>query len=224
MPSGRRPPTRYQMPIYNSKRHIPHSMGSTRRMGQKTSSSEIGQAINLLLSDYRNSDRSQTIYTTWSPLLKETITNQYRLGHRAFMEGILCHDWVEAQEAHLLEQNDKRRSAEKWCAILTTKIWDLAHIMWTNRNDVLHKNEEAQKQLLQESHIKQLQLLYSKKDRNMPHIDQRLFQRPLNEALMMKPCEQRQLIRQLNAAVTAHERRKKRPEAQAFLAWLNHPA
>ena len=94
---------------------------------------EISQAVtSLFLFDYRSNGLSQSIFTTWSPLLQTTVMAQYELGNQhSFMEGMLTPYWTHVQQDHLTNTNDNRRSAEKcWSAILATKIWQLAHDMW----------------------------------------------------------------------------------------------
>ena len=137
------------------------------------------------------------------------------------MEGMLTPLWQKAQQEYLDSIQDQRRSAARWCAILTTKIWQLAHDMWTQRNDILHHNEEAKQKLLATTHKDQLTELYQRRDRTMPHTDLRLFRRPLEEALKLKIHEQRRLIRLLRAAVQAHDERKDNKQAQALRAWLD---
>ena len=55
----------------------------------------------------------------------------------------------------------------------------------------------------------------------MPTMDQQLFRRPLEETLRLPIIAQRRLIRQLKAAIDAHNERTTLPQAQALSAWLN---
>ena len=131
-------------------------------------------------------------------------------------------DWAKVQQQHLDQTMDNRRSATKWAATLTTKLWNLSYQMWKHRNHILHRNEEAQSNLYSDAQNHTIQSLYNQRDPMMPHTDLRLFQRPLSEALTMKPTEQRRFIRQLKAAIAAHKSRLEQPQAQALRAWLEH--
>ena len=186
-----------------------------------TSTQEISQAVSLLLFDYRSNDRDQTILDTWTPMLQDTVNAQYQLGHRSFIEGILTPMWTQVQKQHFHDIQDQRRSAQKWSATLTTKIWQLAHDMWMDRNNVLHRNEQAQQRLHDASLDEQLRTLYSQYDRTLPHTDKQLFKRPLEQTLTLKLREKRRTIRLMDAAIKAHTTRRSSKQAKAMRAWLD---
>ena len=189
----------------------------------KSSSPDISEAICTILTDYRNG--YETIYTSphWSPLVQSAVLEQIKLGPRSFIEGMLCKQWAQAQQEHLLLQGDTRRSATRWAATLTTKLWNLTHQMWIHRNHELHHVEEAQQIIYAEDTKQQLQLLYKSKSPTMPALDLHLFRRPLEETLKLPLALQRRLLRQLQAAKDAHDERTSSASAQAFLNWLNKP-
>ena len=89
-----------------------------------------------------------------------------------------------------------------------------------HRNHILHHNEETQSHLYSETQIQTLRKLYTQREPTMPHIDLQLFSRPIDDAIQMKPTEQRRFIRQLKAAIAAHKARSDHPQAQALRAWL----
>ena len=185
-----------------------------------TSTAEMGQAVYTLLSNYRSHDHEHTVWQTWSPGLQATIRQQYDIGHRSFTEGMLGTEWARTQQQHLDDQMDNRRSAKKWVATLTMKLWNLNFQMWKHRNHILHHNEETQSHLYSETQIQTLRKLYTQREPTMPHINLQLFSRPIDDAIQMKPTEQRRFIRQLKAAIAAHKARSDHPQAQALRAWL----
>ena len=83
------------------------------------------QCLLFLTLDYRNS------YNDLNGL------NHYRLGMRSFVEGILSTEQEVAQQEHMHTVGENRRSAARWVAILTTKLWNLSFQMWD------HWNKEA---------------------------------------------------------------------------------
>lgn len=185
-----------------------------------TSTLEISQAVSNLLFDYRSHDKDQTIFDEWSPMLQDTMRAQYELGHRSFMEGMLTTMWTQVQQQHFKEINDTRRSAEKWSATLTTKVWQLAYDMWMDRNNTLHRNEQAQKTLHEASIDEHLSSLYAKCDRTLPHADRQLFKRPLEQTLQLKLREKRRLVKLMDAAIQAQTSRRSNKQAKALRAWL----
>ena len=189
----------------------------------QTSSEDISEAICTILTDYRNG--YETIYTAphWSPTVQSAVLEQTKLGSRSLMEGMLCKQWAQAQQEHLQEQGDTRRSATRWAATLTTKLWNLTHQMWSHRNHELHHVEEAQKTIYADETKRQLQALYTSKSPTMPALDLHLFRRPLEETLKLPLALQRRLLRQLQAAKDAHDERTSSASAQALLTWLNQP-
>ena len=187
----------------------------------KTSSNDMSSAICTILTDYRDNNKTQNIFVSWSPAIQNAVKDQHRIGHRSFIEGMLSVQWTVAQQEHLQLIGDTRHDANRWVATLTTKLWNLSHHMWEHRNKILHNNENAQKTIYADAQSTKLRNLYSQKSQTMPAMDLQLFQRPLEEALQLPIIVQRRLIRQLTAVVAAHTERKALPQAQALSAWLS---
>ena len=186
----------------------------------KTSSADMSSAICTILTDYRDNVKTVNIFHTWSPAIQTAVDDQHKIGHRSFIEGMLSTHWTLAQTEYLQSIGDKRRSANRWVATLTTKLWNLGFQMWEHRNHVLHTNDSAQYLIHAETQQQSLRDLYQQKSPTMPSMDQQLFRRPLEETLRLPIIAQRRLIRQLKAAVDAHHERTTLPQAQALSAWL----
>ena len=90
-----------------------------------------------------------------------------------------------------------------------------------DRNNVLHRNEQAQQRLHDASLDEQLRTLYSQYDRTLPHTDKQLFKRPLEQTLTLKLREKRRTIRLMDAAIKAHTTRRSSKQAKAMRAWLD---
>lgn len=189
----------------------------------KTSSPDISEAICTILTDYR--DGNLTLYPSpnWSPIVQTAIQEQQRLGKRSFIEGMLCTHWAQAQQEYLQLQGDTRRSATRWAATLTTKLWNLTHQMWSHRNHILHHTDEAQQIIFADTTKQQLQEVYKHKSPTMPSMDLHLFRRSLEDTLKLPLAAQRRLLRQLQAAKNAHDERTSSPSAQALHTWLHQP-
>jgi hypothetical protein len=120
----------------------------------------MSSAICNILTDYRNKQRNPTIFDSWSPAIQDAVRDQARIGHRSFIEGMLSNKWTIAQKEHLQMIGDSRRDANRWVALLTTKLWKLSHHMWDHRNKILHNNEMAKQIIYADAQKQQLRELY----------------------------------------------------------------
>ena len=190
----------------------------------QTSSPDMSAAIYTLLTEYRNGSHDTIVSTDWDPTIQTAVRDQLQLGRRSFIEGMLSTSWQIAQQTILDSQGNTRRSAHRWTATLTTKLWNLTHQMWNHRNHALHHTDEAHSAIFAETTKKQIQELYKHKSPTMPSMDLHLFRRPLEETLKLPLRVQRRLLRQLQAAKDAHEERTSSPSAKALHTWLTQPS
>ena len=189
----------------------------------QTSSPDMSSAICTLLTDYRDGSHDTNVFTHWDPTIQTSVRDQLQLGRRSFIEGMLSTSWQIAQQEILDSQGNTRRSAKRWTATLTTKLWNLTNHMWSHRNHALHHTDEAQTAIFAETTKTQIQELYKHKSPTMPSMDLHLFRRSLEETIKLPLRVQRRLLRQLQAAKDAHEERTSSPSAKALHTWLTQP-
>ena len=190
----------------------------------KTSSTDIAEAIWVLISDYRDKDASNIIYPHWPDTVREAVVVQRQLGPRSFIEGIHATHWVRAQQQHFTERNKTQHSADIWAARLVARIWTFTHDMWKGRCTAIHTNK-IQSAMKHNDHALQLHdLLARPPPTSMPAHDRKHFV-PLQVALTYNHHRQKSLIRQLTTFTKAHNERINTPSAQCMNNWLStfHP-
>ena len=185
---------------------------------EKTTSLDIGQAIWLLLEDYRTQQTSIN-WLAWSPILQRTIDRQRLLGPRAFVEGYLTNDWIYAQDEHYLLTNNRKHSAGNWATTLNEKLFRFTHSMWKQRCNHLHKNT-TQSTIHDNNYDADLALLLRHPPPpSMPAEDRKYFV-PLATAISYNTQRKKRLINMLNTFNTSHELRTNTQSAQIMRQWL----
>ena len=187
---------------------------------QKTSSTDITEAVWVLLSDYRDNDTGNIFYPNWSSTVHTAVARQRELGSRAFIEGFHVYHWADAQNQHYTATNQHRHSADVWAARLIARLWTFTHTMWKTRCTAIH-TQEIQSAMLHNHHALQLKkLLERPPPPSMPSHDRKHFI-PLTTALTYNHHRQKRLVRQLTTFQNAHIERMRTPSAKYMQNWLS---
>jgi len=96
-------------------------------------------AINELLRAHRE-QREPNWHLVSDDMIKTTMKQQWTMSKLALQWGFLHKGWVPIITEHL---KGTKRSAPKWLAILSNRIWEITEDLWKHRNDVEHGNEKA---------------------------------------------------------------------------------
>ena len=202
--------------------HFMTAWGALDEWLEQTTSVEIGQAIYVIIDDYRKGETSGP-WTTWSRTLCSTYASQQKIGPRSFVEGFLSKQWEHAQFEHLLLTNNRRKSPSHWVKNLNYRIYKMTHKMWTLRCDFLHLTTTQNSLHHDTYHSALTHLLKEPPPLSMPAEDRRYFV-PLTKALTYNIQRQKQLVNILRTFNDAHHQRTNSKSAQLLRNWLaNNP-
>ena len=91
--------------------------------------------------------------------MEEAMKSQIDIGLYSFICGILSKKWHDLQTQHY-ENINSRKCAQQWTAMLSTKLIEIVHNMWIQRNNVLHQNDNIVTDTDHERINEQIQTLY----------------------------------------------------------------
>ena len=74
------------------------------------------------------------------PSVVKLLTAQLQLPIEEFLRGRIVKDWAITQHKHL-RMVQSPRSANKWAAVLVTKLWETYFNSWHHRNNTFHQSE-----------------------------------------------------------------------------------
>ena len=113
------------------------------------------------------------------------ISHQLHIGWYNLLCGFLSTHLVDAQQQHFLNIESKR-SSTNWAATLISKLWNIIHKIWCQRNSALHETIAIHNisglQTLIPSIEKEYALGYS----GLPHTHSSYFHKPLT-TILAKP-------------------------------------
>ena len=113
-------------------------------MASKTTSFKIETAITDIIWAHRNElelNPNEYENTPVTYALKDLLP----IGIYPFLCRFLSTQWVEAQQTHINEKTSCR-CRKKWTAQLCVKMIEIIQDMWTDQNNILHKNDNIVKE------------------------------------------------------------------------------
>ena len=102
---------------------------------------------------------SGTVEGNYLTDIEEAMKSQIDIGLYPFLCGILSKKWYNLQILYY-EDINSRKCAQKWTAMLSTKLIKIVHNMWIHRNDVLHQKDNIITDIDHERINKQIQIIY----------------------------------------------------------------
>ena len=201
-----------------ARKHFMTAWGALDDWLEATSSPEIGQAVYLLIEDYKTQEEN-VVWPTWSLQLQATVHQQRQLGPRSFVEGFHTTGWIDAQQEYY-DYLHKNKSAEAWATTLTEKVFLFTHTMWKMRCTFLHSKETQGCIHADHYDIQLTDLLSEPPPSTMPAIDRSYFI-PLQTALQYNNQRKKRLISQLQTFLNAHAIRTSSKSAQCMMHWLS---
>ena len=111
---------------------------------QRTTRPEIETAITDIIWAYRNELEIDPDKYDDTPV-RAALREQINIGMYPFLCGFVSTKWAEVQQTHINEKASWR-CRKKWTAQLCVTLIEIIHNMWTDRNDILHKNENMVKE------------------------------------------------------------------------------
>jgi hypothetical protein len=163
-------------------------------------------AINELLRAHRE-QREPNWQLVSDDTIKTTMKQQWNMSKLALQWGFLHKGWVPIITEHL---KGTKRSAPKWLAILSNRIWEITEDLWKHRNDVEHGNEKRNK-LSSDKHTildEQIDRIYTRipaSTRLLPMTTRHFFNRPIAWRKNRKLKEKRKWIRDADVVLRGCE-------------------
>ena len=108
-------------------------------------SSEIDPAISSVMISSMDSWRNNTLYEVLEPQqrhLNDAVVAQTEIGWHQLFNGFLSSQWVIQQE-HYLEITRSKKSAILCLVRFQRRIWEIAWLMWEDRNNKLHVEDSS---------------------------------------------------------------------------------
>jgi hypothetical protein len=134
------------------------------------------------------------------------------LGWDLVIEGFLHYGWIDSQQRYY-DSIGSRRTGKKWLERLLLELWDLTMLLWINRNDTKHQQDNQQTSREITHMNRNIICLYNKLNGTVPNNDQYLFITPLPTLLKKTMAFKLEWIAQATAVSEAQLKRLSQPSA-----------
>ena len=127
--------------------------------------------------------------------IAQAVKSQRIIGPRGLTEGLLAREWASLQDAHYRALPAKRRSGNRWAALLIEQLWEMGFSMWEHRNKIMHSPDSVQAKQDLEKADTQIQEEFGTGGADLPTSAQHLFRLTLKQRLKQNLSDKEHWLR-----------------------------
>ena len=129
------------------------------------------------------------------------VAEQDQIGWDGLFFGRLAAHWALVQHQYW-ERRQRRKSAKKWAATLSRRIWEIPWKLWMDRNDVLHRQDDARQRAIRselvDAYIREAFL--GEKD-HLPQAERAMFKKGVQATLAQPLATKEAWVLSIRAAM-----------------------